>query len=787
MSPCVAFWFHNNIGQAVLQINFEKISLKFSKVCYTVSYDFLMKDLRFSLIEFDLGVRNMKSLVIAEKPSVARDIARVLGANQKNGGVLEGKKYVVTWALGHLITLADPEEYDKKYEKWEMSTLPMMPKDMKLVVIRQTGKQFSVVKTQLFRKDIEEIIIATDAGREGELVARWILEKAGCHKPIKRLWISSVTDKAIKEGFANLKDGHAYDNLYRAAVARAEADWLVGMNGTRALTCKYNAQLSCGRVQTPTLAMIARREEEIRQFTPKEYYGVSVETQDVKWTWRDEKTKSFRTFSREKAEEIRRKTETASLEVTRIEEKTKKSMAPGLYDLTTLQREANQKYGFSAKETLNIMQRLYENHKVLTYPRTDSRYIGKDIVPTIRERLKACGIGPYRKLAGALMNKPVQANSSFVDDKKVSDHHAIIPTEQFVQLDHMTNEERKIYDMVVRRFLAVLYPPFEYQQVTMEAKAAGETFAASGKVVKSQGWKEVYEGGDQEESEEDEEKLKDQRLPKMQTGQKLKVLRAALNTGKTKPPARFTEATLLAAMENPVKFMETRDKEAVKTIGETGGLGTVATRADIIEKLFHSFMMEKKGNEIHITSKAKQLLELVPEDLKKPELTADWEMKLSQIAKGKIRQGDFLHEIRDYTCEIVDEIKSGEGTFRHDNLTNKVCPRCGKKLLAVNGKNSKMLVCQDRECGYRETISRTTNARCPKCHKRMDMYVKGKEETFICACGYKEKLSAFQARRKKEGAGVGKRDVQNYLRRQQKEANEPVNNAFAQALSGIKL
>ena len=787
MSPCVAFWFHNNIGQAVLQINFEKISLKFSKVCYTVSYDFLMKDLRFSLIEFDLGVRNMKSLVIAEKPSVARDIARVLGANQKNGGVLEGKKYVVTWALGHLITLADPEEYDKKYEKWEMSTLPMMPKDMKLVVIRQTGKQFSVVKTQLFRKDIEEIIIATDAGREGELVARWILEKAGCHKPIKRLWISSVTDKAIKEGFANLKDGHAYDNLYRAAVARAEADWLVGMNGTRALTCKYNAQLSCGRVQTPTLAMIARREEEIRQFTPKEYYGVSVETQDVKWTWRDEKTKSFRTFSREKAEEIRRKTETASLEVTRIEEKTKKSMAPGLYDLTTLQREANQKYGFSAKETLNIMQRLYENHKVLTYPRTDSRYIGKDIVPTIRERLKACGIGPYRKLAGALMNKPVQANSSFVDDKKVSDHHAIIPTEQFVQLDHMTNEERKIYDMVVRRFLAVLYPPFEYQQVTMEAKAAGETFAASGKVVKSQGWKEVYEGGDQEESEEDEEKLKDQRLPKMQTGQKLKVLRAALNTGKTKPPARFTEATLLAAMENPVKFMETRDKEAVKTIGETGGLGTVATRADIIEKLFHSFMMEKKGNEIHITSKAKQLLELVPEDLKKPELTADWEMKLSQIAKDKIRQGDFLHEIRDYTCEIVDEIKSGEGTFRHDNLTNKVCPRCGKKLLAVNGKNSKMLVCQDRECGYRETISRTTNARCPKCHKRMEMYVKGKEETFICACGYKEKLSAFQARRKKEGAGVGKRDVQNYLRRQQKEANEPVNNAFAQALSGIKL
>ena len=732
----------------------------------------------------------MKSLVIAEKPSVARDIARVLGANQKNGGILEGKNYVVTWALGHLVTLADPEEYDRKYEKWEMATLPMLPKEMKLVVIRQTGRQFSVVKTQLFRKDIGEIIIATDAGREGELVARWILEKAGCHKPIKRLWISSVTDKAIKEGFANLKDGHDYDNLYRAAVARAEADWLVGMNGTRALTCKYNAQLSCGRVQTPTLAMIAKREEEIRKFVPKEYYGISLETQDVKWTWRDEKTKSFRTFSRERAEQIKGRLENDALEITSVEKKAKKTMAPGLYDLTTLQREANLKYGFSAKETLNIMQRLYENHKVLTYPRTDSRYIGKDIVPTIKERLKACGIGPYRKLAGALMNKPVQVNGSFVDDKRVSDHHAIIPTEQFVQLDHMTNEERKIYDMVVRRFLAVLYPASQYEQVTMEAKAAGETFAASGKVIKSMGWKEVYEGGaddDLEDEADDEKKLKDKRLPEMKTGTRLKILKTSLNTGKTKPPARFTEATLLAAMENPVKFMETRDKEAVKTLGETGGLGTVATRADIIEKLFHSFMMEKKGNEIHITSKAKQLLELVPEDLKKPELTADWEMKLSQIAKGRIRQGDFLHQIRDYTCEIVDEIKTGEGTFRHDNLTNKVCPQCGKKLLAVNGKNSKMLVCQDRECGYRETISRTTNARCPKCHKRMEMYVKGKEETFVCQCGYKEKLSAFQARRQKEGAGVGKRDVQNYLRRQQKEANEPVNNAFAQALSGIKL
>ena len=728
----------------------------------------------------------MKSLVIAEKPSVARDIARVLHCTRKGNGVLEGNDYAVTWALGHLVTLADPEEYDKKYTKWEMSTLPMLPDKMKLVVIRQTGKQYHAVREQLYRKDIGDIIIATDAGREGELVARWILDKAECRKPIRRLWISSVTDKAIKEGFANLKDGHQYDNLYRAAVARAQADWLVGMNGTRALTCKYNAQLSCGRVQTPTLAMIAKREEEIRSFTPKEYYGISLLAGGVHWTWREEKSGSLRTFHKERAEEIAGKLGKTALEITAVTKKEKKAFAPGLYDLTTLQREANQKFGFSAKQTLNIMQRLYENHKVLTYPRTDSKYIGKDVVPTLKERLKACGTGPYKKLAGMLVNKPIQVNSSFVDDKKVSDHHAIIPTEQFVQLDHMTNEERKIYDLVVRRFLSVLYPPFIYEQVSMEGRAGGETFAAGGKVVKSRGWKEVYENQEEEEETEDGE-LKDQRLPKLDQGQRLVIEKVSMTTGKTKPPARFTEATLLAAMENPVKFMESGDRQAAKTLGETGGLGTVATRADIIEKLFNSFLMEKKGNEILITAKAKQLLELVPEDLRKPELTADWEMKLSNIAKGKMKQETFLREIRNYTCDIVKEIKTGDGTFRHDNLTNKICPNCGKKLLAVNGKNAKFLVCQDRECGYRETVSRTTNARCPKCHKRMEMYVKGKEETFVCACGYKEKLSAFQARREKEGAGVKKRDVQKYLKQQQKEAQEPINNAFAQALAGLKL
>ncbi|MBQ1312121.1 MAG: DNA topoisomerase III [Blautia sp.] len=735
----------------------------------------------------------MKSLVLAEKPSVARDIARVLHCQQKQNGALEGDKYVVTWALGHLVTLADPEEYDRKYEKWEMSTLPMLPDTQKLVVIRQTQKQYQAVKNQLFRNDIRDVIIATDAGREGELVARWILEKAGCRKPVRRLWISSVTDKAIREGFSSLKDGKEYENLYRAAEARAQADWLVGMNGTRALTCKYNAQLSCGRVQTPTLAIVSKREEEIRSFVPQEYYGVAVEAGNVRFTWKDKKSGSTRTFSKENALKVQEAVKNGSLEITSVNRRKKTVPSPGLYDLTTLQREANQRYGFSPKETLNIMQRLYENHKVLTYPRTDSRYITKDVVPTIKERLRACAVGPYRPLCGPLLTKPIHADGRFVNDEKVSDHHAIIPTEQFVQLDHMTNEERKIYDMVVRRFLAVLYPSSEYEEVSMEGRCGGEIFTAKGQILKTPGWRAVYSEGLPTDEEEDEETLEEWQenpskpLPELRQGMRLPVASSQIKTGKTNPPGHFTEATLLAAMENPVRYMESKDKKAAQTLNETGGLGTVATRADIMEKLFQSFLLEKKGNEIYLTAKAKQLLNLAPEDLRKPELTAAWEMKLSDIAKGKLSKQKFLSDIRDYTKEIVEEIRLGEGTYRHENITNKLCPRCGKRLLAVNGKNSRMLVCQDRECGYRETIARTTNARCPKCHKKMEMIVKGQEEIFVCACGYKEKLSAFQARREKEGAGVRRNDVQKYLQQQKKEAEAPLNNAFAQALSGIHL
>lgn len=708
----------------------------------------------------------MKTLVIAEKPSVGRDIAGVLQCTRSNQGALEGEKYIVTWALGHLVTLADPEGYDPKYKAWNAEDLPMMPQHFKLVVIKQTHRQFQIVKNHLLRKDVGTVVIATDAGREGELVARWILKIAGNKKPVRRLWISSVTDKAIREGFKNLKDGRAYLNLYAAAEARAEADWLVGMNGTRALTCRYNAQLSCGRVQTPTLALIAAREQEIKSFVPKRFYTLTTVSHGMTWNWQDGKSESNRSFDKERIQSIAEKAEKDEMLITDVQRSVKKSYSPGLYDLTELQRDANKRFGYSAKETLNIMQRLYENHKVLTYPRTDSRYIGRDVAETLKERLEACAVGPYRKLAGKLLLQPIRTNKSFADDSKVSDHHAIIPTEQFVQLDHMSSEERKIYDLVVRRFMAVLYPPCEYEQIKLTGSCAGEKWTAGSRMMKEAGWQQVYES--EWEEEEDNPLMTVTSMPKLEKGRKDAVMRPKVSEGQTKPPAYYNEGTLLTAMEK-------------------GNLGTVATRADIIDKLFNSFLMEKKDKDIRVTSKGRQLLGLVPEDLKKPELTADWEKKLLAISEGRLKKDSFISEIRGYTEEIVREIAGGEGQFRHENLTNHLCPNCGKRMLSVQGKNSKMLVCQDRSCGYRESVSRKTNARCPKCHKKMEMYGKGDAQTFVCSCGYKEKLSAFQNRRKKEGAGVSKRDVQQYMRRQQKEANEPINNAFAAAFAKLNL
>lgn len=725
-----------------------------------------------------------KSVVIAEKPSVARDIARVLKCDKKGNGYLEGSKYIVTWALGHLITLADPESYDVKYKKWNLEDLPMLPERLKLTVIKQTGKQFNAVKSQLLRKDVNEIIVATDAGREGELVARWIIDKVKLNKPIKRLWISSVTDKAIKDGFANLKPGKAYDNLYASAVARSEADWYIGLNATRALTTRFNAQLNCGRVQTPTVAMIASREDEIKNFKAQTYYGIEAQTMEkLKLTWQDANGNS-RSFNKEKIDGIVKSLDKHNATVVEIDKKQKKSFSPGLYDLTELQRDANKKFGYSAKETLNIMQKLYEQHKVLTYPRTDSRYISSDIVGTLPERLKACGVGEYRPFAHKVLQKPIKPNKSFVDDSKVSDHHAIIPTEGYVNFSAFTDKERKIYDLVVKRFLAVLFPAFEYEQLTLRTKVGNETFIARGKTILHAGWKEVYENRFEDDDVTDD--VKEQILPHIEKGDTLTVKLLMQTSGQTKAPARFNEATLLSAMENPTKYMDTQNKQLADTLKSTGGLGTVATRADIIDKLFNSFLIEKRGKDIHITSKGRQLLDLVPEELKSPTLTGEWEQKLEAIAKGKLKKEVFISEMKNYTKEIVSEIKSSDKKYKHDNISTKSCPDCGKPMLEVNGKKGKMLVCQDRECGHRKNVSRTTNARCPQCKKKLELRGEGAGQIFACKCGYREKLSTFQERRKKEsGNKADKRDVQKYMKQQKKE-EEPLNNPFAEALKKLK-
>lgn len=718
-----------------------------------------------------------KTLVLAEKPSVGRDIARVLNCTKKQNGYFEGSTHIVTWALGHLVTLADPETYDEKYKTWDLTDLPMLPAELKLVVIKQTTRQFQVVKSQLVRKDVNAIVIATDAGREGELVARWILEKVRINKPVKRLWISSVTDKAIRDGFNQLKPGNQYENLYAAAVARSEADWYVGLNATRALTTKYNAQLSSGRVQTPTLAMIAKREEEIKQFKPKVFYGLKAQTaKGFALTWQDAKNNT-RLFDKTVAEKLQTSLMNKPAIITTIKETEKKSFAPPLYDLTTLQQEANKTFNFSGKQTLSIMQKLYEQHKVLTYPRTDSRFITADIVETLKDRVDACGVDHYAKAASKVLKQGITANKSFVDDKKVTDHHAIIPTEQPVHLADLDDKERKIYDLVIKRFLAVLSRPYRYDQTTVEATINQERFTAKGRKVKELGWKAVYQ-------QNDELPANEQSLPPLAEGQSLTGVSVKVTDGKTQPPERFTEGTLLQAMENPVKYMEQDNKKLVETIHQTGGLGTVATRADIIEKLFKIHYIESNGKFISTTSKGKQLLELVPADMQSPVLTAEWEQKLTAIAQGKLTKQAFIKEMKDYATTVVREIKNSQVGYKHDNVTGTKCPSCGKLMLEINGKKGRMLVCQDRTCGEKKHIARKTNARCPNCHKKMEMRGQGEAQTFSCSCGHREKLAAFQKRKEQNNhQKASKTDVNKYVKKQD---DDFANSALADALAKWK-
>ncbi|MCL1924006.1 MAG: DNA topoisomerase III, partial [Defluviitaleaceae bacterium] len=641
-----------------------------------------------------------------------------------------------TWALGHLVTLSDPDDYKKEYKNWQLEHLPIIPPKMRLKPIPQTSKQYKVVTDWMKKPEIKEIIIATDAGREGELVARWIIEFANINKPIKRLWISSVTDKAIKEGFSKLKDGKDYENLYYSANSRAVADWLVGINATRALTTKFNAQLSCGRVQTPTIAIIKHREDEIRSFKPVEYYGVQFLNGSIKFTWIN-KDNNSRIYNKENAESILKKCKAGTAKVNNIVSKQKSTHLTGLYDLTTLQRDANRLFSFSTSQTLDIAQSLYERHKLTTYPRTDSKYLSSDIVDTIKDRLKAVSVGEYKIHAQNLIKNGYDSKRA-VNNSKVTDHHAIIPTEETPDLNDLSSAERRIYDLIVKRFLALLSPAFEYEETQIFLDISLEIFTAKGKLVKKMGYKEIF-AKYEEKDEEDE----DQRFPNFKKGETLEGT-FKITTGKTKPPSYLTEGTLLAAMENPTAYV---DKSLANTLKEAGGIGTVATRSDIIEKLINSFLIEPREKHLFTTAKGRQLLEIAPKDLKTPALTALWEQKLTGISKGAIKKDAFISEIKTYTKSIIQEIKESEAIYKHDNITNKSCPECNKKMLRVRGKRGEFLICQDRECGTR-IIEEDKN--------------KPKRERYN---------------------GASKSEVSKYLN---KKDEAPKNNALANQLAGLK-
>jgi DNA topoisomerase-3 len=547
------------------------------------------------------------------------------------------------------------------------------------------------------RDDIKELVIATDAGREGELVARWIMVLANWKKPFRRLWISSQTDDAIKEGFANLKAGTAYNNLYDAAACRAEADWLIGLNVTRALTCKFNAQLNAGRVQTPTLAMIVNRESEIKQFIPVDFWTIRVDFGDYFGDWRN-KDGNSRIFNQSKAEEITAKIKGHTGVIKDIHTESKSEGAPLAYDLTELQRDANKRYGFSAQKTLSVLQDLYEQHKLVTYPRTDSRYITTDIVPTLTARLKSISVAPYAELVKPLFQKPLNVTKRFADNSKVTDHHAIIPTEQPLRLSSLKEEERKLYDLIVRRFIAVLYPPYRYDQTTLITVIAGENFHSRGKVVKDKGWRSVTSRTVEKDGSE-EETMPEQTLTLQKKSDVKQVKSCKINKSKTKPPSRYTEAALLTAMESPGKFIE--DEELRETM-KGSGLGTPATRAEIIEKLLNTSYIERQGKELVPTSKGVQLISLVSPSLKTPELTAQWEQRLSNIARGKGSKNEFIADIRKNAMELVKSVIADTAVYKADNITKTKCPVCGKFMLLVNGKRGKMLACQDRACGFRQ-------------------------------------------------------------------------------------
>jgi DNA topoisomerase III len=664
-----------------------------------------------------------KTLLIAEKPSVGQDLARVLpGPFQKQEGYLEGPEHVITWAVGHLVQLAEPDEYDPRFKRWTMEDLPIVPERFKLVIRdERSRKQMSVVTTQLKRDDIDLVVNACDAGREGELIFAYLYEKAGAQKPVKRLWLSSMTNAAIREALGTLRSAEEMESLEQAARSRSEADWIVGMNATRAATIRlrssFDGAVSLGRVQTPTLAIVARREEEIKAFKPEPYWLVDATFEadpERVYAGRFHAGTKPRIATEAEALSIVEACEGKTATISKLETKEQRERAPMLYDLTTLQREANTRYGFSAKRTLAAAQRCYEEHKALTYPRTSSRYLTKDMVPEIKPTAELVGARTeYAKAAQYVTGLDALPLGRVVNDAKVTDHHAIIPTKSEHDLDRMGSDDKRIYDMVTRRFLAVFHPEAVFENTRVETTVpAGESerdggfvFRTRGKLLLVPGWRGVYEepasaGAGKASAgakDSDEDEGTDQQLPKLARDERVKVREVASARKETKPPRRYSDASLLAAMETAGKLV---DDDELREAMKDSGIGTPATRAAIIERLISVGYLERDGRSLVATEKGLNVIRLLGEHaLTSPGLTGDWEHRLGKIERGEDSREKFMGDIAGFAKETIGELDEKLKDVRIPRTSLGPCPVCGHEI-KENRKGYSCWARNDPGCGF---------------------------------------------------------------------------------------
>ena len=663
-------------------------------------------------------------VIVAEKPSVGRDIARVLGCRQSGEGCIVGEQYTVTWALGHLVTLCEPDEIDEKYKKWRMDDLPMLPEVLPTKIIGKTRKQFTVVKKLINDPATERVVCATDAGREGELIFYYIYEQAKCKKPVDRLWISSMTDEAIREGFDTLKPDSEYVGLRKSAVCRSEADWLVGMNASRAFTLRYNALLSVGRVQTPTLNILVKRRREIENFKPVEYFVLNADFGDYSGQWFDEKAADEKTAHRisdkARADALAAKVKGKPARVRSATSEEKKELPPQLYDLTSLQRDANRTLGFTADKTLKIAQSLYEKWKLLTYPRTDSRYLPMDMLPKLYQTLKVLP-EPYRSLEAGMERKEdgkLYVSKRIFDNSKVSDHHALLPTPKTADLDKLPPDERNLYDMVTRRMLAAFYPAHVYDALRVITDCEGEAFRSTGRAVKQLGWKALYQEETPAKKTRGKKKADEEEstaaLPPLQAGDTRTVKKADVQQSATKPPAPHTDASLLAAMEHAGREIE---DEALRESMKGAGLGTPATRAAIIERLLQVGYAARRGRTINATDKGVRLIDVAPEEIASPELTGKWELALDEIAHNQRDTERFMQGIRRMSAFLVEyardgapkvdfpeEQRRGRGGAKRaaavKPIEGTVCPLCGQPVQ----ENAKAFGCSAWKSGCKFTL-----------------------------------------------------------------------------------